>query len=76
MKKLAALAAAPLPVPLAVAAQEKIAFQSTRDDGIGEIHVMDTELFSNSQHFYRMRAYNVGGTSDYTGVVSARTLRK
>ena len=37
---------------------------------------LDNALVSNSQYFYRMRAFNLGGASAYTGVVSARTLRK
>jgi Tol biopolymer transport system component len=37
---------------------------------------LDTQLFSNTQYYYRMRAFNAGGYSAYTDVVSAKTLRK
>ncbi|HEX8251333.1 MAG TPA: DUF5050 domain-containing protein [Pyrinomonadaceae bacterium] len=37
---------------------------------------LDTALVGNSQYFYRMRAWNLGGTSEYTNVVSAKTLRR
>jgi len=36
----------------------------------------DTQLFANTQYYYRIRAFNVGGFSAYTDVVSAKTLRK
>jgi len=37
---------------------------------------VDSLLFSNTQYYYRVRAYNVGGYSAYTDVVSAKTLKK
>ncbi|HEY2962180.1 MAG TPA: hypothetical protein VGJ37_07165 [Pyrinomonadaceae bacterium] len=37
---------------------------------------LDTQLFANTQYYYRIRAFNVGGYSAYTDVVSAKTLRK
>jgi len=37
---------------------------------------LDVQLFSNSQYYYRIRAFNVGGYSPYSDVVSAKTLRK
>ena len=37
---------------------------------------LDTGLFSNTQYYYRMKAFNLGGMSGYTDVVSAKTLRK
>ena len=37
---------------------------------------LDTGLFSNTQYYYRMRAFNLGGTSPYTNVVSAKTLHR
>jgi hypothetical protein len=33
-------------------------------------------LMSNSQYYYRMRSFNLGGMSAYTNVVSAKTLRR
>ena len=36
----------------------------------------DTQLFANTQYYYRIQAFNVGGFSAYTDVVSAKTLRK
>ena len=37
---------------------------------------LDTTLFANTQYYYRIRAFNVGGMSAYSDVVSAKTLRK
>ena len=37
---------------------------------------LDSNLYSNTQYYYRMRAFNQGGSSEYTSVVSAKTLRK
>ena len=37
---------------------------------------LDANLFTNTQYYYRMRAYNLGGSSGYTNVVSAKTLRR
>ena len=37
---------------------------------------LDSNLFANTQYYYRMRAFNQGGSSEYTNVVSAKTLRK
>lgn len=37
---------------------------------------IDTALLANTQYNYRMRAFNLGGTSAYTNVVSAKTLRR
>ena len=37
---------------------------------------LDTNLFTNTQYYYRMRAFNLGGSSEYSNVVSAKTLRK
>jgi hypothetical protein len=39
-------------------------------------HFVHSNLFSNTQYYYRVRAFNVGGKSAYTDVVSAKTLRK
>ena len=39
-------------------------------------HFMDVQLFANTQYYYRVRAFNAGGMSAYTDVVSAKTLRK
>jgi Tol biopolymer transport system component len=39
-------------------------------------HFVHGNLFPNTQYYYRIRAFNAGGTSAYTGVVSAKTLRK
>jgi len=36
----------------------------------------DTSVSGNTQYFYRMRAFNSGGSSGYTNVVSAKTPRK
>lgn len=36
----------------------------------------DTTVSANTQYFYRMRAFNSGGPSNYTNVVSAKTPRK
>ena len=41
----------------------------------GTVYV-DNALVSNTQYHYRARAFNLGGTSGYTNVVSARTLRR
>lgn len=37
---------------------------------------LDSNLFLNTQYYYRMRAVNAGGSSAYTNVISAKTLRK
>ena len=37
---------------------------------------LDNALLSQSQYFYRLRAFNLGGTSAYTNVVSVKTLKK
>jgi Tol biopolymer transport system component len=37
---------------------------------------INTALLSNSQYYYRMRSFNLGGASAYTNVISAKTLRK
>jgi Tol biopolymer transport system component len=37
---------------------------------------IDTALLANSQYYYRMKAFNLGGSSTYTNVISAKTLRK
>ena len=39
-------------------------------------HYVDVQLFSNTQYYYRVRAFNTGGMSAYTDVVSAKTLKK
>ena len=39
-------------------------------------HFVDSQLFPNTQYYYRIRGFNAGGTSAYTEVVSAKTLRK
>jgi Tol biopolymer transport system component len=39
-------------------------------------HFVHGNLFSNTQYYYRVRAFNTGGKSAYTDVVSAKTLRK
>jgi Tol biopolymer transport system component len=39
-------------------------------------HFVDSQLFPNTQYYYRVRAFNSGGTSAYTDVVSAKTLKK
>lgn len=39
-------------------------------------HFVHGNLFPNTQYYYRVRAFNAGGMSDYTAVVSAKTLRK
>jgi Tol biopolymer transport system component len=39
-------------------------------------HFVDGNLFANTQYYYRVRAFNSGGTSTYTDVISAKTLRK
>lgn len=39
-------------------------------------HFVHGNLFSNTQYYYRVRAFNAGGKSAYTDVVSAKTLRK
>ena len=37
---------------------------------------VDNALMPNSQYYYRMRAFNLGGASANTAVISAKTLRK
>ena len=37
---------------------------------------LDNNLFANTQYYYRVRAFNLGGSSGTTEVVSAKTLRK
>jgi Tol biopolymer transport system component len=37
---------------------------------------LDSALIGNSQYHYRARAFNLGGTSGYTNVITAKTLRK
>ncbi|HEU4932053.1 MAG TPA: DUF5050 domain-containing protein [Pyrinomonadaceae bacterium] len=39
-------------------------------------HFVHGNLFPNTQYYYRVKAFNAGGTSAYTDVVSAKTLRK
>ena len=39
-------------------------------------HFVHGNLFPNTQYYYRVRAFNAGGTSAYTDVVSAKTLKK
>jgi dipeptidyl aminopeptidase/acylaminoacyl peptidase len=39
-------------------------------------HFVDGNLFANTQYYYRVRAFNSGGMSAYTDVISAKTLRK
>lgn len=39
-------------------------------------HFVDVQLFPNTQYYYRVRAFNSGGMSAYTDVVSAKTLKK
>ncbi|HEV8427575.1 MAG TPA: hypothetical protein VGQ41_06655 [Pyrinomonadaceae bacterium] len=39
-------------------------------------HFVHGNLFPNTQYYYRVRAFNVGGNSAYTDVVSAKTLKK
>jgi Tol biopolymer transport system component len=36
----------------------------------------NTALLSNTQYYYRMRSFNLGGTSAYTNVISGKTLRR
>lgn len=37
---------------------------------------LDRALVSNSQYFYRLRAFNLGGASAYTNVIAAKTLKR
>ena len=39
-------------------------------------HFVHGNLFPNTQYYYRVKAFNAGGTSAYTDVVSAKTLKK
>ena len=39
-------------------------------------HFVHGNLFANTQYYYRVKAFNTGGASTYTDVVSAKTLRK
>ncbi|HEU4872749.1 MAG TPA: hypothetical protein VFT44_06600, partial [Pyrinomonadaceae bacterium] len=39
-------------------------------------HFVHGNLFPNTQYYYRVKAFNAGGTSAHTDVVSAKTLRK
>ena len=39
-------------------------------------HFVHNNLFANTQYYYRVKAFNAGGTSPYTDVVSAKTLKK
>jgi Tol biopolymer transport system component len=39
-------------------------------------HFVHNNLFPNTQYYYRVKAFNAGGTSPYTDVVSAKTLKK
>ena len=39
-------------------------------------HFVHGNLFTNTQYYYRVRAFNAGGMSAYTEVVSGKTLRK
>ena len=39
-------------------------------------HFVHGNLFPNTQYYYRVKAFNAGGTSTYTDVVSAKTLKK
>jgi Tol biopolymer transport system component len=37
---------------------------------------LDANLFANTQYYYRVKAFNLGGSSAYSNIVSAKTLRK
>jgi Tol biopolymer transport system component len=37
---------------------------------------LDNNLFANTQYYYRVKAFNLGGSSVYSDVVSAKTLKK
>ena len=37
---------------------------------------LDANLFANTQYYYRVKAFNLGGSSEYSNVVSAKTLRR
>ena len=44
--------------------------------GANTLVYLDNNLFANTQYYYRVRAFNLGGSSGYTDVVSAKTLKK
>ena len=44
--------------------------------GANATSYVDNTVLGNTQYFYRMRAFNSGGMSSYTNVVSAKTPRR